>query len=60
MAKCDRCSKEVHATEDCAYCKRAVCERCKKSAKHVKKTLRLAICKDCWTNIKTRKKFLGA
>ena len=43
--------------EKCNSCGKMVCESCKKSAKRVKKVTRYVICKDCWTNLKTRAKF---
>jgi len=43
--------------EACDYCKKKVCESCKKSAKRAKKVSRHVICKDCWGSMKVRAKF---
>jgi hypothetical protein len=34
-----------------------LCESCEKSAKRVKKVDRYVICKDCWSDMKSRSKF---
>ena len=54
---CDRCKREIFKLEVCTYCKRQICNRCMKSSQRVKKTTRLVICKDCWTDTKKRKVF---
>lgn len=54
---CERCSKHVYAVEKCGSCGKSVCESCKKSAKRVNKTDRHVICKDCWGNLGSRRKF---
>ncbi len=54
---CERCSNQVHYVEQCEYCKKSVCLLCVKSAKRIKKTRRLSICKGCWGNMKARKQF---
>ncbi|NYZ74734.1 hypothetical protein H0O03_00520 [Candidatus Micrarchaeota archaeon] len=55
--KCQRCGKEAHMVEPCDYCNRIACRSCIKSTRTVAKTIRRAICKDCWTKIPLRKKF---
>lgn len=59
---CERCGKEAHYFEYCDYCepKRRVCRSCQKSSKTASKTLRLVICKDCWSKLERRKKFKSA
>ena len=54
---CERCSSACYTTEQCEYCKKKVCESCKKSAKRLKKVRRVVICKDCWGKLKVRSKF---
>ncbi len=54
---CERCSNQVHYAEKCEYCKKSVCLSCVKSAKRIKKTSRLSICKGCWGNLRARKQF---
>ena len=54
---CERCSGQEYTLEKCNSCGKMVCESCKKSAKRVKKVTRYVICKDCWTDLKTRAKF---
>lgn len=54
---CDRCKREIFKTEMCNYCGRTVCNMCTKSAQRIQKVTRLAICKDCWGDMKKRKKF---
>jgi len=55
--KCDRCGKEDYYFEVCTYCKRKVCKYCIKSSATATKTERRVICKDCWTNKRTQKRF---
>lgn len=55
--KCDRCGKEDYYFEICTYCKKKVCKYCIKSSATATKTERRVICKDCWTNKRTQKKF---
>jgi len=54
---CDRCKRDIFKCEQCAYCKRTICNRCMKSSQRIKKTTRLVICKDCWSNLARRKIF---
>ena len=54
---CERCSGQAYLVEKCDYCARMVCLSCEKSAKRVDKVRRYVICKDCWGDLKIRKKF---
>lgn len=54
---CGRCKKEVYRYSKCNYCKRDVCSNCVKSSKKGSNTVRLVICKDCWTNMTRRKAY---
>ncbi|MDE1856978.1 MAG: hypothetical protein KGH98_02730 [Candidatus Micrarchaeota archaeon] len=54
---CDRCKREIYRFETCDYCDRKICDACTKSTYRVQKTTRLAICKDCWSNLKKRTAF---
>ncbi len=54
---CERCSADVYKYEVCAYCKRKVCSSCVKSSKRISKIERSVICKDCWSSLKSRKRF---
>ena len=57
--QCERCKERVHKLEVCHFCKRKICFSCVKSGKNYydvgKK--RIVICKDCWTNMETRRLF---
>ncbi len=59
MIQCERCKRYVHKAEVCSFCGRTVCYHCVKAIKNYydvgKK--RAVICKDCWTNMETRKRF---
>lgn len=57
---CQRCKKERHYLETCYTCSRNVCQYCQKSGKSASKTERLIICKDCWSDLKKRKKWESA
>ncbi len=59
LVKCERCSKKTPKIELCNYCNRHVCLRCVKASKRTKRrdVFRIIICKDCWTNTETRKKY---
>jgi hypothetical protein len=57
VLSCERCKREIFKKEFCNYCGRTICTLCTKSAQRVKKTTRLAICKDCWSDMKRRKLF---
>ena len=46
--------------EACTGCSRMVCRNCQKASLTASKTKRLVMCKDCWGDIKKRKKFLSA
>ena len=54
---CERCKNEVFKYETCNYCGRNICYSCTKSSQRPLKTSRLAICKDCWSNMKKRTAF---
>ncbi len=58
--KCGRCGKDAYYMEACSGCTRMVCRDCQKSSLTASKTKRLVLCKDCWGDIKKRKKFLSA
>jgi len=57
---CERCGAEIYKYSTCRYCHRKICNNCVKSSKKVSKTVRIVICKDCWTNINYRKAFKSA
>ena len=57
LETCERCKRQVPRADTCNYCKRLVCESCKKSAKRASKIKKLFICKDCWSKMESRKKF---
>jgi hypothetical protein len=54
---CERCKREIYRNEACTYCGKKICNDCEKSSQRIQKTLRLMICKDCWSNIKKRTAF---
>lgn len=54
---CDRCKKELFRYEKCNYCSRKICNACMKSSQKASKTLRLVICKDCWSSMPVRKAY---
>ncbi len=54
---CERCSNEIYKYDVCNYCNRKVCFSCVKSQKKISPTERAYICKDCWSNLKRRKKY---
>ena len=56
---CDRCKKHAYFLEKCNYCSKAACPTCLKSIRRAHKVKRLVICKSCWSNIPSRKKFLS-
>ncbi len=60
LQTCERCKKQVAKADRCNYCERLICESCKKSSKRASKTVKLFICKDCWSDMKKRKKFKSA
>ena len=57
---CERCRADIYKYSTCNYCKRKICINCVKSSRRVSKTIRLVICKDCWTKMPSRKLFKGA
>jgi hypothetical protein len=57
---CERCHAEIYKYSTCRYCHRKICNNCVKSSKRVSKTLRIVICKDCWTNTAHRKAYKSA
>ncbi len=57
---CARCGRDIHKYNTCNYCKRQVCTYCVKSSRRVSKTIRLAICKDDWSKLQSRKAFKSA
>ncbi len=54
---CERCKREVFRFEACNYCGRKVCHSCVKSSQTAKKTLRLVICGDCWSDMRKRRAY---
>ncbi len=54
---CERCGKEIHKNVSCGYCNKKICYSCLKSSKRVTKVEKAFICKDCWSNMKKRKKY---
>jgi hypothetical protein len=54
---CDRCKREVFKYETCTYCNKKIGVECMKSSQRHQKTIRLVICKDCWSNMKKRTAF---
>lgn len=54
---CERCKREIFRYEICNYCGRKICDSCVKSSQKPQKTVRLVICKDCWSDMKKRKAF---
>lgn len=57
---CERCSRDIHKYETCDYCKRKICFDCVKSSKKYTKTVRMVICKDCWSKMPVRKTYKSA
>ena len=57
VLSCERCKRETYKPERCNYCKRMICNLCTKSSSRYRKTTRLIICKDCWSNMKKRSAF---
>ncbi len=54
---CERCHAEMYKYEVCRYCKRKIDANCVKSSRRVTKTLRIVICKDDWSKMKSRQEF---
>jgi hypothetical protein len=54
---CERCKNDIHKYDICNYCNRKICFNCVKSQKKINATDRAYICKDCWSNMKRRKKY---
>lgn len=54
---CEICSNTMVVPERCEYCGKLACNACVKSSKRLAKVRRLVICRRCWGNLKTRKKF---
>lgn len=57
---CERCGKDIYKYSTCNYCKRKICSSCVKSSKRISKTVRIVICKDCWTKMDTRRLYKSA
>jgi hypothetical protein len=57
LNNCERCKRQVPKADICNYCKKIICETCKKSARRASKIKKLFICKDCWGNLAFRKRF---
>ncbi len=54
---CERCGADIYKREVCRQCGRKMCTNCVKSSRRVTKTVRIVICKDCWSVMKKRKAF---
>ncbi|MCL5434327.1 MAG: hypothetical protein M1559_01270 [Candidatus Marsarchaeota archaeon] len=54
---CERCKREIFRTFKCNYCGRNLCRNCVKSSKRKSKTVKLVICKDCWSEMPKRKAY---
>ncbi|MGC8628798.1 MAG: hypothetical protein ACP5T4_01135 [Candidatus Micrarchaeia archaeon] len=57
---CERCKREIYKYEVCNYCGRKIGTECVKSSRRLSKSVRLVICKDCWSDVKKRKAFKSA
>jgi len=58
MMTCGRCGTQTVKLESCNYCRKKICTSCIKSSRRVKQRVkRLFICKGCWGNMKSRKKY---
>lgn len=57
MLTCERCRDETAAVELCNYCGKKICYNCMKSSQRHRKTLRLVICKSCWSSMPKRMAF---
>ncbi|MEM0094507.1 MAG: hypothetical protein QXF41_00215 [Candidatus Micrarchaeaceae archaeon] len=57
---CERCGEKIYKYNTCNYCHRKICNNCTKSSRRLNKTTRLVICKDCWTNLSTRRQYKTA
>ncbi len=54
---CERCGEKTAKLDECNYCNRSACVSCIKSSKRAGKGEKLRICKDCWSNMRKRKRF---
>ncbi len=54
---CERCSADIFKNEVCRSCRRKICFDCVKSSRRVSKTMRIVICKDCWSKMPARNVF---
>ncbi|MDD5023066.1 MAG: hypothetical protein PHU63_02760 [Candidatus ainarchaeum sp.] len=54
---CERCGAQTSKIEKCDHCKKKICYSCIKSQKRIEKTKRYFICKSCWSDMPSRKKF---
>lgn len=57
LQACERCKKQVAKADRCDYCARLVCESCVKSSRRARRTRKLFICKDCWSDMGKRTRF---
>jgi hypothetical protein len=57
---CERCGKDMYKSVVCNYCNRKICNDCMKSSKRKSKTIRIIICKDCWSKLPSRKTYKNA
>jgi len=54
---CERCSRDVYKHVVCNYCNKKICNDCMKSSKSKSRTVKLVICKDCWSKLQNRKTY---
>ena len=52
---CEKCHREIFKFVQCTYCNRKICNDCMKSSKRKSKSVRLIICKECWSIMPRRK-----
>lgn len=57
---CERCGRDIYKYSTCNYCRKKICYSCVKSSKRASKTVRIVICKDCWTKMPSRKAYKSA
>ena len=60
ILSCERCGKQTAKINKCDYCTKNLCYDCVKSSKKMTKVKALFICKNCWSNMKSRTKYKSA
>ena len=58
--RCERCNRDIYKFYVCNYCNRKIGYECIKSSKKKSKTVKLVICKDCWSVMSRRKTYKTA